>query len=87
MPPLEKCKGCREKVLLSEQETKQILERTLKASNEELVDEETYKARLEKCNECSALQYGTTCKYCGCIVRVKAKFINAKCPYPYEPRW
>jgi hypothetical protein len=87
MLQVEECKGCRGTVRLSEQETKQIFGDAIKASNAELANEETYKTRLEKCNECSALQYGTTCKYCGCIVQVKAKLLNAKCPYPYEPRW
>ncbi|WP_078497852.1 DUF6171 family protein [Paenibacillus selenitireducens] len=52
-----------------------------------LVTVEEYEIRIEHCRHCEALQYGTTCKYCGCIVEIKSKLQHAKCPYPYAPKW
>lgn len=87
MLELEQCKGCLETVHLSEEETKQVFGDVLRVKGVKLSTTETYRQRLETCYECSALQYDTTCKYCGCIVQVKAKLLNSKCPYPYNPKW
>ncbi len=83
----DECKGCKGNVRLSEEEIKQIFGDTMKIKDVKVVTEEVYAARLSLCGSCDALQYGTTCKFCGCLVQVKAKLAGAKCPYPYAPRW
>ena len=55
----------------------------MKVKNVKLVTEEEYNNRLEKCRSCDHLEYGTTCKFCGCIIQIKAKLAGARCPYPY----
>ncbi|MGF9701040.1 MULTISPECIES: DUF6171 family protein [Paenibacillus] len=52
-----------------------------------VVPDEEYAQRLSSCADCPALQYGTTCRYCGCLVQVRAKLVESTCPFPYESRW
>ncbi|WP_347552873.1 DUF6171 family protein [Pseudalkalibacillus hwajinpoensis] len=51
------------------------------------VTEEKYRERLEVCNSCPSLQYGTTCMHCGSLVRYRAGFIDKSCPYPGKAKW
>ncbi len=81
------CRSCLEPLRLSEEEMRQVFGSTLRVRDVKLADPETCRARLEACASCPALQAGTTCLHCGCVVSVKAKLLNAKCPYPYQPRW
>ncbi|MGI6188740.1 MAG: hypothetical protein GX041_09585 [Clostridiales bacterium] len=81
------CKGCTGTVRLTREEIDEIFGETMKVKNVKLVTEEEYNNRLEKCRSCDHLEYGTTCKFCGCIIQIKAKLAGARCPYPYEPRW
>lgn len=81
------CKGCTESVRLTEAEIETIFGRNMKVKAVKLVSEEIYAERMQTCSECPALQYGTTCKHCGCLVQIKAKLIASQCPYPYAPKW
>jgi len=81
------CKGCQGKVRLSKEEIEKIFGETVKVKDVKLATEEVYALRLRICSACDSLQYGTTCKFCGCLVPVKAKLLHAKCPYPYDPKW
>ena len=45
------------------------------------VDDKTYKDRLDICKSCPQLFKPTTsCKRCGCFMRIKAKISSMKCP-------
>jgi len=81
------CKGCVATVRLSQEEINKIFGETVKVKQVKLVTEDEYSDRLEKCSLCEYLDYGTTCRFCGCIVQIKAKLVGARCPYPYQPRW
>lgn len=81
------CKGCSATVRLTQEEIQKIFGETVKVNSVKVVTEEVYGQRLEKCSQCQALDYGTTCRYCGCIIQIKAKLLAAKCPYPYNPKW
>ena len=81
------CKGCSSSVRMTEDEIHNLIEATLKTENIQHVAEDIYIQRLGICNKCSALDYGTTCRYCGCLVQVKAWLLSAKCPYPYDAKW
>jgi hypothetical protein len=81
------CKGCSANVRISPEEIAVLFNHTMKLKEIKLVSEEEYAVRIEKCQACSALQYGTTCKHCGCLVYIKAKLKGAKCPYPFSPKW
>lgn len=82
-----RCKGCSEEhgVQISEDKLAKLVELASRARA--VVTDERYANRLSICSSCPGLQYGTTCRYCGCIVHVRAKLADSVCPYPYEPRW
>lgn len=79
------CKGCKATVRLSDDEMA-VLQR-LALQDKELVTEEEFERRLELCHSCPALQYGTTCRYCGCLVQIKVKLEHSRCPSPSGGRW
>lgn len=87
MTDKSECKGCRDTVRLSEGQMAQIFSETLKGKDVKPVSDDIYEKRLKTCGQCEALLYGTTCRYCGCLMPVKAKLYGAKCPHPGKPKW
>ncbi|OZB90908.1 DUF6171 family protein [Paenibacillus sp. XY044] len=81
----EGCKGCSESVQVSPEKLQRIVE--IATRGREKVPEEKYNRRIEQCEQCPGLQYGTTCQYCGCLVAVKARLLESACPYPFAPKW
>ena len=75
------CKGCSASVRLSSEEIKKLFGETLRIKDIKVVTEEEYHQRLTHCKTCSSLQYGTTCKHCGCLVEIRAKLSASGCPY------
>ena len=51
------------------------------------VSTEEYEKRLAACAGCQALEYGTTCRFCGCFVQYRALFRKKACPDPGGDRW
>jgi hypothetical protein len=74
------CKGCRGTVRLAQGEVQRLLAEYLRGSEAQVVDEETYARRMAVCGECEDLQYGTTCRHCGCLVAIRAKLADKACP-------
>ena len=74
------CRGCSASVRLAPGEVERILAGYLADHPAALVDEATYARRLSLCNTCPDLQYGTTCRHCGCLVAVRAKLAEKTCP-------
>ena len=84
----EKCGApCGVSVHLKDEEIKIILAAMLENDGVEAVDDEEYTRRMIICSECESLIFNTTCRHCGCLVQVKAKLADSKCPYPYQPKW
>lgn len=81
----EKCKGCMDSVHVSPAKLERLIE--IASSGRDIVSDNDYSARLQQCSDCTGLQYGTTCRYCGCLVAVRAKLRDSACPYPLAPRW
>ena len=81
------CKGCSASVRLSEGQVNRILADYLRDHPSELVDDATYRSRLDICRACPDLQYATTCRHCGCLVPVMAKLSHKHCPRPSSPAW
>lgn len=48
-------------------------------ADEDRADDEAYRSRLAKCDECAALNEGT-CGECGCFVRLRAAKRAKGCP-------
>ena len=54
---------------------------------EEVVEDDVYEKRLERCSTCDALVGGLTCSHCGCFVLARAKKIRMDCPRPGGSLW
>lgn len=54
---------------------------------ENMVENVTYRERLEKCLDCDALLDSVMCSWCGCYVILRAKFKKNNCPYPKKDKW
>lgn len=81
------CKGCARKSIMTPEEIYIKYVKPLNLDKKKIVAEEVYNERLSVCMSCEGLYYGTTCRFCGCLVQVRAKLKNSKCPYPYAPKW
>ncbi|MNO25528.1 hypothetical protein D3C76_153680 [compost metagenome] len=82
---MEGCKGCTESVHVSPEKLERLIE--LAAKGRECAPDQEYGRRLELCMSCPSLQYGTTCRHCGCLVAVRAKLADSNCPFPSGSRW
>lgn len=80
------CKGCSATVRLAPGEVERILSAYLRENPGPLVADAEYARRLEVCDTCPDLQYGTTCRHCGCLVAVRGKLAEKGCPGPVD-RW
>jgi hypothetical protein len=80
------CKSCLESVIVSEEVIQELVMEAQKEPSK-IVSDDIYESRLNHCNSCTFLQYGTTCSHSGCIVRYRAKFKNKSCPNIERPRW
>ncbi|HUT25328.1 MAG TPA: hypothetical protein VM492_13370 [Sumerlaeia bacterium] len=81
------CKGCGVSVRLSAEQIEKILAEYLREHPGELVADGVCRSRLDLCRSCPDLQYGTTCRHCGCLVPVMARLAAGRCPRPSGGRW
>lgn len=79
------CKGCMESVHVTPGKLQRLVE--IATRGRERAADEVYAQRMEQCARCPGLQYGTTCRYCGCLVAVKARLLDSVCPNPMFPKW
>ncbi|MGQ8875749.1 DUF6171 family protein [Paenibacillus sp. TSA_86.1] len=83
----EPCKGCNQQydIHISDAKMARLVE--IAARSRATVEDDEYERRLAICSACPGLQYGTTCRHCGCLVPVRAKLAESTCPYPYASQW
>lgn len=81
------CKGCRASVRVSEESIKKLLSELLQDGTLTLVTDEEYDRRLAICRNCENLNYSTTCRFCGCIVQLRAKLAEKHCAKPGNETW
>ncbi len=81
------CKGCTISARVSDEEIEQAIDKLSRLKGMRFVEDALYTERLEKCGLCQYLEYGNTCLQCGCIVQIKAKLPDSKCPYPGNRKW
>ncbi|WJH26963.1 DUF6171 family protein [Paenibacillus sp. CC-CFT742] len=86
-PKQESCKGCSDQHAVNISDSKMARLVEIASRSRPVVQDEEYERRLSCCADCPGLQYGTTCRYCGCLVQVRAKLAESTCPFPYESRW
>ncbi len=84
---VEACKGCSASVRVGAASLQRLAE-SFKASHEgELAPEELSAVRLEKCLACPDLDYGCTCRHCGCLVQLRVLLKGSFCPRPGDSAW
>lgn len=81
------CKGCTASTRVSEAEIKTMLDSIVSSGQFKLVDDVVYEHRLNQCRNCNYLQYGNTCRQCGCIVQIRARLSSGTCPNPEVNKW
>ena len=87
MAYIDSCIGCSASVNIAADEIKAMILNIINSGNFNLVSEEVYKKRLQKCEDCKYLEYNTTCRQCGCIVQVRGLLKEKDCPYPKNSMW
>lgn len=81
MSYIDSCKGCSASVKIASEDIKAMVVSIVNSGNFNLVSEEKYSKRLQKCEACKYLEYNTTCRQCGCIVQIRALQQEKTCPY------
>ncbi|OGV73158.1 MAG: hypothetical protein A3K19_15065 [Lentisphaerae bacterium RIFOXYB12_FULL_65_16] len=82
------CKGCTASVRLRDADVERIVAEYVAAHPAAALAAVTvWRARLQVCRACADLQYGTTCRHCGCLVAVRVRLTASACPRPGTPAW
>lgn len=81
----EGCRSCDESFRVSPEKLEKLIEIATRVRP--LAPEAQYVQRIAQCRGCTGLQFGTTCRYCGCFVEVRTRLLDSTCPYPSAPRW
>jgi len=81
------CEGCRATVRLRRRDVDRIIREYLRDHPGTLAAEAVYQERLASCRACADLEYGTTCRHCGCLVELRARLADKRCPRPGRPAW
>ena len=77
---MEKCKRCGLKTVLQESDIQRMVDEVTSMKGVRLVDTDTYSERFNVCSECESLMYSSTCALCGCVMQVRARLADGKCP-------
>ncbi|MCC7494642.1 MAG: hypothetical protein IT204_19950 [Fimbriimonadaceae bacterium] len=80
------CPGCGAQVRLPAREVERLLQQYLATHPGPLAAPLVAQSRLAICAACEQRLYGTTCRHCGCLVEIRARLQDQRCPAP-QPRW
>ncbi len=83
----KKCKRCGLKTFISQEDIDKMVEDIKKMKGVRLADDELFNKRFAICMECEKFEYGSTCSLCGCVMQVRARLKDGKCPYPKNKKW
>lgn len=75
------------KTVVSREEIEKMVEQVKNMKGVKLVSEDVYAERIQICSECEKFEYGSTCTLCGCIMQVRARLADGRCPYPKNKKW
>ncbi|HEX2927581.1 MAG TPA: DUF6171 family protein [Ruminiclostridium sp.] len=82
----DKCIKCHGSIHIPDEDIEKEIRRVVD-SGLPLATDAQYNRRLQICNSCEQLLDGTTCRICGCIVRVRALYALRICPHSSGSRW
>ena len=81
---MAKCKRCDIKTALSAAEIDKMVEEITHMRGIRLVSGEKYLERLNICVSCEKFLSGSTCGACGCVMQVRARLADGRCP---DKKW
>lgn len=81
------CPDCSGTVRVPPGEVAKILRVVIETRHASVVCDEEYQKRMDICKECANLEFGTTCRYCGYLVEIKARLYGEYCPNPGQRKW
>ncbi len=68
------------KTVLSDEDIRKMTDEVTSMKGVRLAREEIYASRMKVCAECEKFLYGSTCGVCGCVMQVRARLADGKCP-------
>lgn len=77
---MARCKRCDLKTTVSQEEIDKMVDEVKAMKGIRLVSEDKYKERFQTCMECEYFFYSSTCNVCGCVMQVRARLQEGKCP-------
>lgn len=77
---MHKCKRCSVKTALSDSDIQKMVNEVTNMKGICLTDKDTYNSRFKICLDCDKFMYGSTCGVCGCVMQVRARLRDGKCP-------
>jgi hypothetical protein len=78
------CKRCNIKTVLSPDDIERMVREVEAMKGVRLAEKEVYDARIAVCMACGQFEYGSTCMRCGCVMQVRARLLEGRCP---EKKW
>ncbi|WP_168120166.1 hypothetical protein [Paenibacillus sp. HB172176] len=83
------CKGCSASVHVKPEEIAELYggDILLRPGSVKLVTESEFLRRLSTCGGCSDYRWGTTCRWSGALMEIKAKLDSTRCPSPHGSKW
>jgi hypothetical protein len=81
------CKRCASKPKLTQEDIDKMVAQVTSMKGVRLADEGEYEARMRICAACDKFEYGSTCTVCGCVMQVRARLADGRCPYPANKKW
>ncbi len=76
----KKCKRCGLKTVLTQDDIEKMVNEVMSMKGVRLAREDEYMKRIDICAECDSFIYSSTCAVCGCVMQVRARLQDGKCP-------
>lgn len=77
---MEKCKRCAAKTVLTDADIAKMVDEVTSMKGVRLAENGVYEERFAVCSSCDKLLYGSTCGVCGCVMQVRARLSDGRCP-------
>lgn len=81
------CRRCAAKTSLNGTDIEKMVKEVTSMKGIRLADNAEYERRMRICAECEKFEYGSTCTVCGCVMQVRARLADGRCPYPKNKKW
>lgn len=82
-----KCRKCRAEKALSNEQITEMVKQVTAMKGVKLAEQSEYERRIEICRLCEYFFAGSTCRLCGCVMQVRARLSDGKCPFPGKSKW